>query len=64
MRSYSEILQVILITRALKEHGVHGAMRGLLRSLTESYRKLFSLVHIFCLLLLGAVVMGSLSLYF
>ena len=38
--------------------------RGLLWSLTESYRKLFSRVHIFCLLLLDAVVMGSLSLYF
>ena len=60
MRSYSEILQVIF-TRALKEYGVHG---GILRSLTESYRKLYSRVHIFCLLLLDAVVMGSLSLYF
>ena len=61
MRSYSEILQVIFFTVALKEHQVY---RGLLWSLTESYRKLFSRVHIFCLLLLDAVVMGSLLLYF
>ena len=66
MRSYSEILQVIFLRVLKDQRRTTDRQSGelLLWSLTESYRKLFSHVHIFCSHLLDAVVMGSLLLYF